>query len=112
MTTSASFRKPPREDRATRVDLVAVDGMRQTGVAAKVSFRAHAREGLAGLDHALEGDVGVGIAAAEEDVDARERAWVIARRAGRADQSAGEGEHGGVVTRVPRGEFGGEARAL
>ena len=64
------------------------------------------------LEHPIERDVRVDVAAAEKYRSAGKSAGVVARRAVRPDQSAAQADQSAIAQRVPRRVFEGEARAL
>src|SRR5204863_2441090 len=93
-------------------DLVARNCVAHAGIDPFVDGGAHRAEDVRGFMHALDRDVRVDVAAPEEDGRPVERSRIVARRAGRPDETAAQAEDAGVASRVPRGELERQARAL
>src|SRR5258706_13977005 len=86
--------------------------MRHAGITAQFNLGSHPHQYVAGFFDALEGNVGIGVAGAEKYRSAPERATIIARRAGRANQAAGQGDYGSVALWMSGDEFGCQTCAL
>src|SRR5690625_7278393 len=94
------------------IDLVGVHGVAHARVDALVGSCPHTLEGRGRLLHALQRDVRVDVAAAQKHRRAFERAVVVAGRALRATETAGQYGEATVAARVARHELAGEAGAL
>jgi hypothetical protein len=100
------------EDCGGVADFVGADGVGAAGIATQCDLGVHAFEDVGGFLDSYPGDVGVGIAAAEEGGRSLEVAGVVHGHAERADEASGEGEEPGVARGVGGDEFGGETCAL
>ena len=86
--------------------------MSHAGIDTLVDDGAEIAKHLGRLVHARERNVRVGIAAAQKDRRASERAGVVARRAGWTDDAGAQPGNGGVAARMARGELERETTAL
>src|SRR6185295_13124595 len=86
--------------------------MGQSGIATHLDVRTHACEDFRRFLYPLDGDMGIGVARAEEDRSPRERAPVITRGPGRPDQPARERDDSAVPTGMTRNRFANQAGTL
>jgi hypothetical protein len=114
-TMTAFIEKSERarsQDLLNRVNFILRHGMSHPRVNPLIDLRIHSTEHFARFAHSFERDMGIGIAAPEEDGRAGERSWIVARRAGRSDEASAQREHACVSAGVTRREFQREARSL
>ena len=100
------------QDLLNRVNFILRHGMSQPRVDPLIDPRIHPTEHFARFAHSFERDMGVDIAAPEEDGCAGERSSIVARRAGWSDEAAAQGEHACISVSVTGREFQREASAL
>jgi hypothetical protein len=73
---------------------------------------AQALQGLGGLDDTLLGNVRIGVAAAQQDRRAGQRAAIVPRAARRANETATQPDDAAETLGMAHGEFEGQAGAL